>query len=30
MHIEIKAATFHELSISGDGENWQVKVVFDV
>jgi SHS2 domain-containing protein len=30
IHIEIKAATFHELSISGDGENWQAKVVFDV
>ncbi|MFA5430401.1 MAG: archease [Candidatus Omnitrophota bacterium] len=30
MHIEIKAATFHELSISGEGEAWQAKVVFDV
>ncbi len=30
MHIEIKAATFHELSISGEGEKWQAKVVFDV
>jgi SHS2 domain-containing protein len=30
IHIEIKAATFHELSISGPGEVWQAKVVFDV
>ncbi len=30
IHIEIKAATFHELSISGQGEVWQAKVVFDV
>ena len=30
IHIEIKAATFHELSISGQGEAWQAKVVSDV
>jgi SHS2 domain-containing protein len=30
IHIEIKAATFHELSISGQGEVWQAMVVFDV
>lgn len=30
IHIEIKAATFHELSISGGGDKWQAKVIFDI
>ena len=30
VHIEVKAATYHELKVSNNEDEWQAKIIFDV